>query len=68
MNKLGYMKTPLQRFTRSLVPSRYYKQPEFEDKFLRNGASFKHTWPQMAHMHELRLWTITYSPSEANNL
>eukprot|EP00352_Strombidinopsis_acuminata_P006656 CAMPEP_0176356044 /NCGR_PEP_ID=MMETSP0126-20121128/13735_1 /TAXON_ID=141414 ORGANISM="Strombidinopsis acuminatum, Strain SPMC142" /NCGR_SAMPLE_ID=MMETSP0126 /ASSEMBLY_ACC=CAM_ASM_000229 /LENGTH=94 /DNA_ID=CAMNT_0017708969 /DNA_START=121 /DNA_END=405 /DNA_ORIENTATION=- len=29
---------------------------------------FKHTWALMAHMHDLRMWTLAYSPSRANNL
>lgn len=44
MGKLDFMKTPLQRFTRSLAPSTYYKQPAFVDENLKNGATFKHTW------------------------
>ena len=68
MNKLGYTKTGTQKFKEFLRPSKYFYQPEFEDKFLKTGAKFKHTWGQMAHMHDLRVWTITYAPGNKNNL
>lgn len=40
----------------------------FEDKFLKNGVDFKHSWANMAHMHDLRVWTITYAPMKKNNI
>ena len=29
---------------------------------------FKHTFAHLCHMHDLRLWTISYAPSRTNNL
>lgn len=29
---------------------------------------FRHDWKTLAHMHDLRLWTIAYAPSYHNNL
>ena len=68
MDKLGYMKTSGQRVKEFLRPSKYLYQPKFEDKLLSGGAQFKHTWAQMAHMHDLRLWTITYAPGTKGNI
>merc|ERR1712031_79048 len=63
MKKLSYMKSSTQNFLE------YFRQPTFEDKFLANKAvEFKHSWSQLAHMHDLRLWTITYAPMKKNNL
>jgi hypothetical protein len=44
------------------------KMAVFEDKFLKNGVDFKHSWANMAHMHDLRVWTITYAPMKKNNI
>jgi hypothetical protein len=68
MNKLSYMKSSTQAFREFLRPSRYLYQPKYEDKFLETGPKFKHTWAQMAHMHDLRLWTIAYAPGKKNNI
>ena len=68
MDKLAYMKSGPQRFRELLRPARYYRQPEFEDKLLKNGPQFKHSWAQMAHMHDLRVWCLTYAPSKKNNI
>ncbi len=68
MEKLGYMKSATQRFTQSLRPAQYLKQPRFEDKILKVGPDFKHSWANMAHMHDLRLWTITYAPNTKTNI
>ena len=68
-SKLSYMKGKTQNFKELLRPSRNYKQPEFEDKLLANGgARFNHSWAQLAHMHDLRVWCLTYAPGKKNNL
>lgn len=42
---------------------------QFEDKLLKQkSVEFKHTWAMMSHMHDLRVWTLTYAPSRQNNL
>ena len=69
MDKLNYMKTGGQRFRELIKPSRALnKMPTFEDKMVRNGVEFKHSWANMAHMHDLRVWTLTYSPMKKNNI
>jgi hypothetical protein len=69
MDKLNYMKTPLTKFRELIRPSRSLnKMQPFEDKLLKNGVDFKHSWANMAHMHDLRVWTITYAPMRKNNM
>ena len=69
MDKLAYMKGKTQNFRELIRPSRNYKQPAFEDKLVKKGAvSFKHSWAQMAHMHDLRVWALTYAPGKKNNI
>ena len=68
MQKLGYMKTGVQTFREAIRPARYLKQHGFEDKFLQTGPDFKHSWAQMAHMHDLRVWTMCYAPGRKNNI
>lgn len=63
MDKLRYMKTPWTNFKEFLRPSRYLYQPKFEDRYLQNPPKFKHDWNQMAHMHDLRVWTLAYAPT-----
>ena len=29
---------------------------------------FRHDWAILAHMHDLRVWTLAYAPSRHNNL
>ena len=42
------------------------KYVELEKK--GQAVPFKHSWAMLSHMHDLRLWTIAYSPSKINNL
>ena len=67
-DKLNYMKSGTQKFKELCRPSRFYGQPKFEDRFLKAGPKFKHTWAQMAHMHDLRVWTLAYAPGKKNNI
>lgn len=55
----------LQQFLR---PKNYLYQPKFEDKYIKHGIDFKHSWAQMSHMHDLRQWTITYAPTNKTNI
>jgi len=68
MDKLRYMKTPTQSFREFLRPTKYLYQPKFEDKILKVGPRFQHTWAQMAHMHDLRVWVLTYAPANKGNI
>lgn len=68
MDKLSYMKGGLQRASEFLRPAKYLAQPRFEDKLLKHGPEFKHSWAQMAHMHDLRVWTLAYAPGKKNNI
>jgi hypothetical protein len=62
------MKGKTQNFRELLRPSRSFKQPKFEDKMIESGVTFKNSWAQMAHMHDLRVWSLTYSPGKKNNI
>jgi hypothetical protein len=31
-------------------------------------APFRHDWNILAHMHDLRVWTLCYAPQRINNL
>ena len=44
MEKLAYMKSSSKKFVQFVTPSRYNKQPKFEDKHLFKGTVFKHSW------------------------
>ena len=68
MDKLSYMKSSSKKFVELVTPSKYLKQPKFVDNHLKRGIDFKHTWAQLAHMHDLRIWTITYAPSTKDNM
>ena len=70
MDKLNYLKSAKQNFRDFTRLSRSYRQPVFEDKILQSGlkAPFRHDWGVLAHMHDLRVWTLTYAPSRMNNL
>ena len=65
MNKLDFLKTRKQQFRDLCRVSRSYRQPGYIDQFLKDGEKvpFKHSWSMLAHMHDLRLWTIAYAPS-----
>lgn len=71
MDKLGpFLKNQRLALRDTLRISRNYKQATYSDRFLQPGEKvpFKHTWSLMAHMHDLRVWTIAYAPSRLNNL
>ena len=52
-----------------LTMSNSYRQHEFKDKIIESEIpKFKHSWTMMAHMHDLRVWTLAYAPSTKNNL
>ena len=68
MDKLRFMKPWTENFRNFMNPNRYMVQPRFEDKVLREGAEFKHSWKNLAHMHDMRIWTLTYAPSYKNNI
>ena len=67
-DKLSYMKSGTQRFREVIRPSKYWSQPKFEDKLLKHGPEFKHSWANMAHMHDLRVWTLCYAPTNKGNI
>ena len=70
MDKLSYLKSTKQNIRDYLRLSRSYKQATYEDRFLKRGEKvpFKQSWALMAHMHDLRVWTVAYAPSRINNL
>ena len=70
MDKLNYLKTNKQAFRDLCRISRSYRQAKYEDRFLQKDAKvpFKHSWALMAHMHDLRVWTLSYAPTRINNL
>jgi hypothetical protein len=70
MDKLQLLKTQRLALRDTLRLSNSYRQSKYVDKFLQPGtkAPFKQSWAMMAHMHDLRVWTLTYAPSRLNNL
>ena len=70
MDKLSYLKNTKQNLRDYVRIPRSYRQPAFVDRFLKRGMKvpFRHDWNIMAHMHDLRVWTIAYAPSRLNNL
>jgi hypothetical protein len=70
MDKLNFLKTNKQIFRDWTRVSRSYRQPAFKDHYLQEGQKvpFRHDWKILAHMHDLRVWTIAYAPSRLNNV
>ena len=70
MDKLNYMKSWTTRFRDYGRIQRSYRQAEFKDAYLNNpkGLKFKNDFNLLAHMHDLRMWTLAYGPSTMNNL
>ena len=70
MDKVSFLKTQRLAIRDTMRISRNYNQPKYQDKFLQPGQKvpFKHDWKIMAHMHDLRVWTLAYAPSRLNNL
>ena len=71
MDKLNYMKSNKLAIRDYYRLSRSYRQADYNDKFLQKGgakAPFRHDWSILAHMHDLRVWTLAYAPSRLNNL
>ena len=73
MNKLSHLKSTKQNLRSSVSYVNNIGQAPFEDKLRKledKGVRvpFKLSWANLCHMHELRLWTITYAPSQQNNM
>ena len=72
-NKLNIFKGNLQRARESIKYTNNISQVQFKDKFVEmeekgQKIPFKHSWGTLCHMHDLRMWTIAYSPGKRNNL
>ena len=69
-NKLSYFKTGPQKMRDYLRFSNNTRQHDYQDKWLTPGLKipFKHHYATLAHMHDLRVWTLAYAPSTRNNL
>jgi hypothetical protein len=73
MDKLSKMslRTTRTNWANFLRYSNHSRQAKYEDKFLANdrqNLKFEHTWGLMGHMHDLRVWTLAYAPSNRNNM
>lgn len=70
MDKLGFLKNRRLALRDMGRLSNNYRQAKYEDKFLQPGEKvpFRHDWSILAHMHDLRVWTLAYAPSRLNNL
>lgn len=70
MDKLAFLKNQKLAIRDTLRISKNYRQVAYKDRFLQPGekVAFKHNWNILAHMHDLRVWTIAYAPSRLNNL
>ena len=70
MDKLAYLKSSKLVMRDTMRLSRNYRQTGYVDKFLQPGEKipFRHDWKILAHMHDLRVWTLAYAPSRLNNV
>jgi len=69
MDKLSIFKGRLTNFRNSNRVVNNARQHRFEDQFQKQKSlPFKHSWSMMAHMHDLRVWTLAYAPSQTGNL
>ena len=73
LNKLSYLRSTPQNMRASVSYLANAGQSAFVDRprdLEKKGAplKFKHDFAYLCHMHALRLWTITYAPSQENNL
>jgi hypothetical protein len=70
MDKISFLKNQRLALRDTLRISRNYRQHKYHDRVLNSGSKtpFRHDWHILAHMHDLRLWTIAYAPSRLNNL
>ena len=69
MDKLSIFKSRFTNFRNSTRLSNNVRQHKYNDLHLQQkNVPFKHTWSTMAHMHDLRVWTLAYAPSQENNL
>lgn len=69
MDKLNVFKNKRQQFTDLVKYSNSTRQHQFKDQYLRpenKNIEFKQTWANMAHMHDLRVWTLAYGPGKDN--
>jgi hypothetical protein len=69
MDKLAIFKSSRQQFRDLIKFSNSTREHRFGDQFLRKemkDVEFKHSWANMAHMHDLRVWTLAYSPGRNN--
>ena len=63
MDKTRALKTTVQRFKDLIKPQRNYTQVGFKDTMGDNGLTeFKHSWANLSHMHDMRMWLISYAP------
>ena len=72
-NKLAYMKSTRQNLREAVSYRNNISMNRFTDRHRdieKKGIAvpFKNSWALLAHMQDLRLWTITYAPSKMNNL
>ena len=69
-HKLGYLKTTPQRVRNYLSWTANTRQHVYNDFWLKPGQKipFTHNWATLKHMHDLRVWTLSYAPSKTNNL
>lgn len=73
-NKLAYMKSLRTRmrdnatYSNNLRMAQYSNPEEEAQKSLGVRMPFKHTPELLATMSDLRMWTISYSPTKKNNL
>ena len=72
-NKLSYMKSARQNVREAVSYNNNISMSRFQDRHReleKKGlpVAFKNNWAMLAHMQDLRLWTIAYAPSKKNNL
>jgi hypothetical protein len=63
-DKLSIFKSKWVNFRNSAKYSNNVRQAQFKDRYLdQKSVPFEHKWSLMAHMHDLRVWTLAYAPS-----
>ena len=69
MDKLAVFKSRRQNLRDLVRYSNSTGMHKFEDRYLKKeekDVQFAHSWANLAHMHDLRVWTLAYAPGKGN--
>ena len=73
MSRLSHLKSTRTNLREAVSYQNNIGMEAFKDKKIEGQKAgvkipFKNNWAMLCHMHDLRLWTITYAPSMKNNM